>query len=243
MSLDGSAGLATTFDLPFEVLDTEDAVDPDHKLVAKPAKAPTPADVDRALAASVVTRVDDVVEQWLLQTHLGAMAPASMQPGSRVWAAAAARRAVDDRPIALLADWSEERPKVLAAPIVTIPVELPADSDKRCLVFTAIPIARRGDANLVFGIAPAQGSKRFVAIGRDARPDRQAAIELCGVPAGQYALGVWTGNDSDPPGFVVSIFESTSGAGSDDTLKAAMAGAPAAATADEPPSLKIVARP
>jgi hypothetical protein len=175
----------------------------------------------------------------LLQTHLGPMAPTAMAPGSRAWAAAAARRAVNDRPIALLADWSEERPKVLAAPLVTIPVELPADSGKRCLVFTATPLAPQGDENLVFGLAPAPGSKRFVAIGRDARPEGQAAFELCGVPPGPYALGVWSSREAEPPGFLVSIFESTPGAGSDDTLRAAIAGSPSTATGEEPPSLKV----
>jgi hypothetical protein len=238
-ALDGSPGLTASFDVPFEVLDTDDAPDPAHKLVAKPARPPTPSDVDRALATALVARIDDVVGQWLLQTHLGPMAPTAMAPGSRAWGAAAARRAVNDRPIALLADWSEERPKVLAAPLVTIPVELPADSGKRCLVFTATPLAPQGDENLVFGLAPAPGSKRFVAIGRDARPEGQAAFELCGVPPGPYALGVWSSREAEPPGFLVSIFESTPGAGSDDTLRAAIAGSPSTATGEEPPSLKV----
>jgi hypothetical protein len=241
---DGSPGLSTTFDVPFDVFDTEDVADPAHNLVAKPAKPPTAADVDQALATSLVERIDDVVDQWLLMSHLGAAAPPSMQPGSRAWAAAAARRAVTDRPLALVRDWSEERPKVLASSLVTIPLTLPADSDKRCLVYTAVPLDPRGDANLVFGVPPAQGSKRFIEIGRDARPEREAAFELCGVPAGQYALGVWLeGRELEHPGFVVSVFESTPGVGSDDTLKAATTGGPGAATGDEPPALQVPARP
>lgn len=240
---DGSAGLATTFEIPFEVSDTEDVADPSHNLAAKPAKAPTAADVDHALATSLVERIDDVVDQWLLLAHLGAAAPPSMMPGSRAWAASAARRAISDRPLALVSDWSEERPKVLGASLVTIPLQLPDGSDKRCFVYTAIPLDGRGDANLVFGVPPAPGSKRFVEIGRDARPAREAAFELCGVPAGQYALGVWAGHEVEHPGFVVSVFESTPGVGTDDTLRAAIAGGPGVATGDEPPALQVPARP
>jgi hypothetical protein len=241
---DGSPGLTSTFDVPFDVYDTEDVADPAHNLVAKPARPPTPADVDRALAASLVERIDDVVGQWLLQAHLGAVAPpGAMPPGSREWAASVARRAVTDRPITLVADWSESRPKVLGVPLVTIPVDLPADADKRCFVFTAIAIDPRGDANLVFGIPPAAGSKRFVEIGRDARGGEQAAFELCGVPPGHYGLGIWTGPEVEHPGFVVSIFESTPGVGSDDTLRTAITGPPRAPIGDEPPALTVPARP
>jgi len=239
---DGSAAMTTSFEIPFDVEDTEDVADPAHKLVAKPAKPPTPQDVDHALAVALVDRIDGVVAQFMLQAHLGTAAPASMPAGSRAWAAAAARRAVSDRPIILISDWSEARPKVLSAPMLTIPLELPAGSQTRCLVYTAIPLDPSGDANMVFGIPPAQGSKRFVAIGRDARADRQAAFELCGVPPGQYGLGIWSGKDVEHQGFLISIFESTAGAGTDDTLRNAIVGTPYAATGDEPPFLRVPGR-
>jgi hypothetical protein len=107
---------------------------------------------------------------------------------------------------------------------------------------TAIPNDGRGDANLVFGVAPAPGSKRFVAIGRDARSAREASFELCGVRAGAYALGVWAGHDVDTPGFLVSIFESTPGAVRDDDVRSAVAGSPRAAASAEPPSLAVAPR-
>jgi hypothetical protein len=241
-ALDGTTGLTTAFEVPFDVSDTEDAADPAHGLVAKPAHPPTARDVERALADALVGQVDDIVAQWTLQAHLGVSGP-PMLAGTRAWAAAAARRAVSDRPIALVSDWREERPKILASPLLTIPVELPADTGSRCFVFTAVPIDPRGDANLVFGVPPAQSSKRFVAIGRDARQGREAAFELCGVPPGRYALGVWASHRAERPGFLVSVFESTAGRGTEDTLRAAIAGTPSGAPGDELPVLSIPARP
>jgi hypothetical protein len=241
-ALDGSAGLTTTFEVPFDVSDTEDAGDPAHGVVAKPAHPPTARDVDRALAEALVGQIEDLAAQWILQAHLGVEAP-PLQVGSRTWAAAAARRAVNDRPVALLSDWREERPKFLGSPLLTIPVDLPADAGSRCFVFTAIPVDLKGDANLVFGVPPAQSSKRFVDIGRDARQGREAAFELCGVPPGRYALGVWASHPAERPGFLVSIFESTAGRGNDDTLRAAIAKAAAGASGDEAPALSIPARP
>jgi hypothetical protein len=239
---DGNAEFTTTFEVPFEVVDTEDANDPAHGLVAKHAKAPTVGDVDRALAAELVSRIDQLTAQALLQGHLAPGSP-SIQPGSRTWALAAARRTVGDRPVALLSDWSEARPDVLKSPMVTIPFELPAGSEARCFVMTAIPNDARGDANLVFGIAPAAGSKRFVAIGRDARAAREASFELCGVRPGSYALGVWAGRDVETPGFLVSLFDSTPGAPHDDDVRAAMIGSPRAAAPGESPSLTVTPRP
>jgi hypothetical protein len=239
---DAAAPITATFEVPFEVSDAEDAGDPAHGLIAKPARPPTARDVERVLADALLGQIDDLVARWTLQAHLGVAAP-SLQVGSRAWAAAAARRAVNDRPIVLVSDWREERPKFLGSPLLTVAVELPADAASRCFVFTAIPTDPKGEANLVFGIPPAQSTKRFVAIGRDARQGRQAAFELCGVPPGRYALGVWAAHRATEPGFVVSVFESTAGRGSEDTLRAAMAGVPAAASGDEAPVLSVVARP
>ena len=131
---------------------------------------------------------------------------------------------------------------MLAAPIVTIPVELPADSGKRCLVITAISndAARRREPGL--RARPRAGSKRFVAIGRDARAAREASFELCGVRPGSYALGVWAGRDVETPGFLVSLFDSTPGVPHDDDVRAA-GRSPHAAAPGESPSLTVTARP
>jgi hypothetical protein len=239
---DGTTLLTAALDVPFEALDTDDLADPAHGIVAKPAKAPTAADVDKALAAAIVDRADLLVAQALLKAHLGAAAPPSMQTGSRPWALAVARRTVSDRPLALVSDWVETRPDVLKSPMLTVAFDLPPDSKDRCFVLTAVPVDPSGDANLVFGVPPAPGSKRFVAIGRDARPDRDAAFELCNVAPGHYALGAWQGRDVDQPGLLLSIFESTSGAAHDDDLRAAASGAPSAAPGSEPPTLTVPAR-
>lgn len=240
---DGSAELTTSLDVPFEAVDTEDTADPAHGLVTKAAKAPTAGDADRALATALVDRIDDVVGGWLLQQHLGAAVAPPVKPATRAWALAAARRASNDRTLALVSDWSESRLDVLSSSMFTVPVDLPADSGSRCFVVTALPLDPRGDANLVFGVAPAKGSKRFVAIGRDARPAHEAAFELCGVAPGQYAVGVWAGHDAETPGFLISIFESTPGNARDDDMRTAATGAPrAGAPGGEPPTLTIPAR-
>jgi hypothetical protein len=239
---DGTTLLTTALDVPFEAVDMDDLADPAHGIAAKPAKAPSPADVDKVLAAAIVERADQLIAQALLKAHLGAAAPPSVQPGSRPWALAVARRAVSDRPLALVSDWVETRPDVLKSPILTVAFDLPPDSKDRCFVFTAVPVDPGGDANLVFGVPPAAGSKRFVAIGRDARPDRDAAFELCNVAPGHYAVGAWQGHDVDQPGILLSIFDSTPGAAHDDDLRAAASGAPSTATGTEPPTLTAAAR-
>jgi hypothetical protein len=199
--------------------------------------------VDRVIAAAVVDHLDDVLTQWMLQLDLGAAAPPSMSPGSRAWAVAVARRAVSDRPVALLAEWLETRAEVLKQPLIPIRVELPPGSDTRCFVFTATAVDRRGDANLVFGAPPAPGSKRFVEIGRDSRDDADAGLELCNLPAGSYSLGVWSSRpDPKQPGMLVSVFESTSGVVREDDVRAAMTGSPRLPAGDEKPLLTLPPR-
>jgi hypothetical protein len=240
-SPEGVAELTTSVDVPFEVEDTEDVEDPAHGIKAKPARTPSQADVDRVVAAAVVDRLDDVLTQWMLLLDLGGAAPPSMSPGSRAWATAVARRAVSDRPVALLTDRLETRPDVLERPLVQVPVELPPGSESRCFVFTATALDRRGDANLIFGVPPAPGSKRFIEIGRDSRDDADAGLELCNLPAGSYALGVWS-RRSTRSGFLVSVFESTSGVAREDDVRAAMAGSPRLPAGDEKPVLTVPPR-
>ena len=192
---------------------------------SKDPKPPTAEDAEKALARELAVRIDDYVARWIASRRLSE--PSSlMEFGSRPWAAALASRVVAERPVRLVADLLENREESLRAPMAVYPVTIGAGDANRCIVVSAAPTDGRSDLNLVFGLPPASGSKRFLAMARDARLQPDAAIELCGVAPGQYAIGVWSPGSARPRSILVSLFESTPGGVSAEQGREASRGEP-----------------
>lgn len=211
-------------EVPFDASDVEVPDDAEHKLVGKKAKTPTQEEVERALAQALVPRIDEAIIKWGAQRQVGGDI-GNLRPGSRSWMVAVARRASNDRPIKLLSDILENRSERLSGAEIVFPVKIPARAAPGCFTLAAIPTGGGADVNLEFGRKVTES--RFLAIARDARKDSDAGIEVCNLSAGEYAVRVFYGDEKrSTDGVLISLFDSTPGALTNEDTVAAARGIP-----------------
>lgn len=215
---------AGNIEVPFDASDVEVPDDAEHKLVGKKARTPSVEEVERSLAQALMPRIDEAVIKWGAQRQVGGDI-GNLLPGSRSWMVAVARRASNDRPIKLLSDILENRPDMLAGKEIFFPVKIPPKANQGCFTLAAIPTGGGADVNIEFG-RKLDGS-RFLALARDARKDSDAAMEICNLSAGDYAVRVYFGDEKrSSDGVLISLFDSTLGAVTNEDTLAASRGLP-----------------
>jgi hypothetical protein len=232
-SAQGQPLLTTSVGVPFDAADVEIPDDPQHKLQGKKALPPSADDAQATLARALVPVVDEVIVKWGAQRQVGGDI-AEMVPGTRPWMVAVARRAASERNVKLLSDLLESRTELLARGSMDYAVKMPADADRRCFVLAAIPLDAGANADVELQYAQRAGASRSRVLARDARPEADAAVEVCNLPAGSYAARVkLVGKAAQSKGVLVALFDSTPGGPTADDSRSASRGIPTRARRGE----------
>lgn len=176
-----------------------------------PDRAPTVAEVERAVASSLAARLEELLVRWEAQTR-GKVDVGEVVPGSRSYLLAAARQAAGGAPVALLADGAVA---LGAASRVRHGFQVHEDDPERCFVFAASGASRpegpRPEIRLTVGRA---AGERLLPLSEDRRGASAAAAMACHLGPGSYGLEVSltpSGGEASPRYVALSVFEATPG--------------------------------
>jgi hypothetical protein len=132
--------------------------------------------------------------------------------------------------VKLLSDLLETRSEDLEKTALEYPVKMPANTKDRCFTFAAIPMTVGIDLNLFL---MRKGDDGVMTYARDTRTGADAAFELCDLPAGEYSVRITAPKGTSAGGVLVSMFDSTVGAATNDDTVAASRGLPTKARKGE----------
>lgn len=209
--------------------------------VAEGAPGAAPGRDDGALAAWLVATLDALVEEWTVTRETG-VATGALADGSRARLATAARAASSARSVALLDDVVDARADASASGVWTQIVHVAAGAEGRCLTFAASAVDGATPIRLDIRRAGAVEGRVWT-LATDARGRREAAVELCGLPAGDYALVVGAGDGGAVPGSIATaVYDTTKGVGTAATLRDAVAGKPREVASGDAPTLGTTRR-